>query len=66
MGESAILRRSGRSWFLLPIGSALARIQSLSALTSMPLAPPGAGGPWRSSSARARLTAWRLAGSPDW
>ena len=66
MGEPAILRRYGRSWFLLPIGSALARIQSLSALTSMPGARPGGGGPWRSSRPRARLTAWRLAGVPDW
>ena len=66
MGEPVILRRYGRSWFLLPMGSALARIQSLSASTSRPGARPGGGGLWRSSRPRARLTAWRLAGVPDW
>ena len=38
-GESAILRRWGMSWFLLPAGSVLARIQSL-------CAPASARGPW--------------------
>ncbi len=41
MGEPAILRKHGRSWFLLPIGSALTRIQSLSTSTSMPEGPAG-------------------------
>ena len=66
MGEPAIWRRYGRSWFLLPIGSAQARIQSLSASTSMPGAMAGGRRPWRSSRPRARPTAWRLAGVPDW
>ena len=65
MGEPTILRSFGRSWSLLPIGSALAQIQSLSTSTSTPGAWPGRG-PWRSSRPRERLTAWRLAGVPDW
>ena len=65
-GEPTISRRYGRSWSLLPIGSALARIHSLSTLTSMPGARPGGGGPCRSSRPRTRLTASRLAGIPDW
>ncbi len=66
IGEPAILRRYGTNWFPLPIGSALARIHSLSTLTSTPVARPVGGGSRRSSRLRARLTAWRLAGSPDW
>ena len=41
IGEPTILRRYGRSWFLLPIGSALARIHSFSALTSTCRGPAG-------------------------
>ena len=66
-GEPAILRRTGRSWFLPPIGSVLARIQSFSALTSTRW-PPARGRPACRCSRRSRVrrTASRLAGAPDW
>ena len=59
MGEPASLRSSGTSWFLLPTGSALARIHSLCAWTSTARGPAGG---WRTPAfQQAEGAAYRLA-----